>query len=42
MMIGYGEVPSSFDATAENDSEDEVVFGDDGCDEDEPVNIDEI
>ena len=42
MMIGYGEIPSSFDASAENESEDEVVFGDDDVCEDEEIDIDNI
>tara|TARA_Y100000389_G_C16978484_1_gene279109 strand:- start:48 stop:449 length:402 start_codon:yes stop_codon:yes gene_type:complete len=41
MMIAYGEIPSGFVTTAENDSEEEVIFGeDDGCDED--IDIDGI
>jgi len=41
MMIGYGEIPTSFVTSADNESEDEVVFGEDDPD-DEDIDIDNI
>ena len=41
MMVAYGEIPSSFVTITENDSDDEVIFGeDDVCDED--IDIDSL